>query len=1040
MSPARDDQRQNPPERKQDENRHRIERGLSPKANAPAPLLMINLPLITTLPQNPFLPGSGTLPTRPTSSSSLSLPPKPCSTTLPDTPRANYSNQINVNRAFAPMSKLGSSSSSSTGDDRGRTSATHQSIPKRPRQSSRSRSPPRARGTAMEALHPSHADAQSPIDHQSLKRGVSAMSSEPAQPSSPKMPRFTTSSALRDRDRDNRSVSPPSRDSPLPHRLPPTHPPSYNRFPSSRDSTPALSRDSTETRSTLRSSHSRASSGEMNLSSPLDPRRLPNPRTVSASFADAGGPSRPQQSKARPNLQADSSVAALVNGVLGRLKSSGVVPLDVPGMGSSEAMDISCDEMDVEPAAVIAPPSRPAVLKAEPMDTPSPVLPSAPVAELPQVQKDVVRPDIAREATLAVDPTPTPQTVVFPSSPTVSAASCPSASLSRRLLPEERSLPREFSKDLLPALVKAFTATVESRLEWDACKKDINRLKFNPLLVGDSECPADDKAKAVPPTEPQRPVDPRKRKAMEAAAAAEARVAEREARRKVETRLKEAETRYQEKMSELDWAFMSVHKVMRVDLESLASALQTSFEASRARSQSPTPALGLQIEAPSLVVDGNVAAYVNEDRLHEMESCFLGKLNELRDTSCQAFSTLDGHRMELADTFDDKFERLASVFVKPTDLADHKKAVVSLEERVQSLANQVGVAISKTSEVDKVWTRLTGLEKSVTEVNESEKRYAAVSARVAAMEKEWKAFDAFDKGSGAVIDVNDARHSLRTKLKNMDSNLTLKTEFLETAVDKRIIELESTYNAKIDTMSKTREKKQAAFETTLDERFSSIEASVDTKLKTSETRAEQLVNGVEATLSSRVDSAESAMLGKLEALQASMNQKFLDIQAAHTLQLDAVKGQLVTLVGVNQCLRKALEEERQGRLAAQAGAEKIAQELKAKIASIEQDTPKIREELGKIGESLEVCTVDVLDLQSKYQRVSSDADNYHFLRSSINRTLAEAEGRSRRPGSVGASTGTGSSRSPQSNTNSPQRANQAVPSTQHPKAESQTGL
>ncbi|KAG8907686.1 hypothetical protein FRC00_011681, partial [Tulasnella sp. 408] len=332
---------------------------------------------------------------------------------------------------------------------------------------------------------------------------------------------------------------------------------------------------------------------------------------------------------------------------------------------------------------------------------------------------------MAREATLAVDPTPTPQTAVFPSSPTVSAASCPSASLSRRLLPDERSLPREFSKDLLPALVKAFTASVESRLEWDACKKDISRLKFNPLLVQDSEFPADDKAKVGPPTEPQKTVDPRKRKAMEAAAAAEARVAEREARRKVETRLKEAEVRYQEKMSELDRAFMSVHKVMRVDLESIGSALQASFESSRARSQSPAPALGLQIEAPSLVVDGNVTAYVNEDRLREMESCFQGRLDELRDTSCQAFSTLDEGRMMLADTFDDKFERLASVFVKPADFEDHKKAVESLEERVQSLANQVGAAISNNSEVDKVCTRVTSLEKSVAEASDAERRYAA---------------------------------------------------------------------------------------------------------------------------------------------------------------------------------------------------------------------------------------------------------------------------------------------------------------------------
>ncbi|KAG8890469.1 hypothetical protein FRC00_014288 [Tulasnella sp. 408] len=274
----------------------------------------------------------------------------------------------------------------------------------------------------------------------------------------------------------------------------------------------------------------------------------------------------------------------------------------------------------------------------------------------------------------------------------------------------------------------------------------------------------------------------------------------------------------------------------------------------------------------------------------------------------------------------------------------------------------------------------------------------------------------------------------------MDSNLTLKTEFLETAVDKRITELESTYNAKIDTAGKTLEKKQAAFETTVNGRFSGIEASVDTKLKTSETRAEQLVNGVETTLSSRVGSAESTLLGKLEGLQASVNQKFLDMQAAHTLQLDSVKGQLVTLVGINQCLRKALEEERQGRLAAQASAEKIVQELKAKIANIEQDAPKIREELGKMGESLEVCTVDVLDLQSKYHRVSSDADNYQFLRSSINRTLAEAEGRSRRPGSVGASTGTRPSLSPQSKTNSPQRVDQGDPSTHHHKVESLTGL
>lgn len=767
-----------------------------------------------------------------------------------------------------------------------------------------------------------------------------------------------------------------------------------------------------------------------------DTRRLANPRTASASFVDVGGPSRPQQSKARASLQADSSVAALVNGVLGRLKSSGVVPHDVPGMESSDAMDMSSDEMDIEPA-VVAPPSRPAVFKVEPMETPSPVLPSAPSAELPQVQKDIVRPEIAREATLVVDPNPTPQPVVFPSSPTVSAASCPSASLNRRLLSEERSLPREFSKDLLPALVKAFIGTVESRLEWDSCKKEINRLKFHPLLALESEFPIADKAKVGTSTEPQKPVDPRKRKAMEAAAAAEARVAEREARKKAEARLQEAEYRYQERMSELDWAFMSVHKVMRVDLESLSSALQASFEASRARSQSPAPALGLQIEASSLVVDGNVPSYVNEDRLREMESCFLGKLEELRNTSCQAFSTLDDSRMLLAETFDDKFERLASIFVKPEDLEDHKKAVDSLEERVQTLADQVGVTISNNSEVDKVRSRVTSLEKSrVTEVNEAERRYAVVSARVAVMEKEWRALDPFDKGVGEVIDVSDARHSLRTKLKNMDSNLTLKTEFLETAVDKRITQLESTYDIKIDTMGRTLEKKHAIFESTADERFSSLEASVDTKLKTSETRVEQWAKGAETTLSSRVESAELSLLGKLEAFQASMDQKFLDMQTAHALQLDILKGQATTLVEENQSLRKALDDEHQARLAAQADAEKVAQELKEKVATIEQNTPKMREELEKLGQSLEVCTVDVLDLQSKYQRVSSDADNYHFLRSSINRSLAEVEGRSRRPGSAGASTGGGPSPSPLSNLTGPQRANQAGPSPNRPKVES----
>ncbi|KAG8891876.1 hypothetical protein FRC01_014476, partial [Tulasnella sp. 417] len=133
-------------------------------------------------------------------------------------------------------------------------------------------------------------------------------------------------------------------------------------------------------------------------------------------------------------------------------------------------------------------------------------------------------------------------------------------------------------------------------------------------------------------------------------------------------------------------------------------------------------------------------------------------------------------------------------------------------------------------------------------------------------------------------------------------------------------------------------------------------------------------------------------------------------------------------------LRKNLDEEHQARLAAQADAEKVAQELKEKVATIEQDTPKMREELGKLGQSLEVCAVDILDLQSKYQRVSSDADNYHFLRTSINRSMAEAEGRSRGPGSAGTSTGAGPCLSPRS-----QRANQAGSPTNRPKVEKSDG-
>ncbi|KAG8981198.1 hypothetical protein FRC05_004099 [Tulasnella sp. 425] len=898
----------------------------------------------------------------------------------------------------------------------------------------------------MDAVPSSHIAAQSSIERQSLKRGVSAMSSEPAHPSSsPKMPRFTSSSH---RDRDNRSVSPPSRDSPLPHRLPPTHPPLYNRIPSSRDTTPTLplSRDTMETRPAFRQSHSRGSSGEMTLA---DGRRPGNNRVSSASvvdmgghrvssasFVDVGGPSRPQQSKATGPFSGDVDVAAFVNGVLGRLKNEGVVPHDVPGIPSSDAMDMSSDDMEIE-KDVVAPLPLAAVVKVEPVDASSTVPPSA-LATEPQAQKTTAGPELIRESTLVAEPIPTPQTAVFAASPTVSAISCLSASLNRRLLPEERTLPREFGKDLLPALVKAFTVAVESRIEWDSCRKDVNRLKHCPSSALDPDPQVEDKARAGPSTEPLRPVDPRKRKAMEAAAAAEAKAAEREARKKADARLKEADLRYQETMSELDNAFMSVHKVMRVDLESLAAALQTSFEASRIRSQSPAPALGLQIGAPSLVVDANAASYVNEDRLREIESYFQGKLEDLENKSFQAFSSLDGKRMELAETFDDKFVRLSSVFVKPDDLEahkmdldEHKRAVHSLEERVERLAGRIGAAISNSAEVDKVGARLTSLEKRcVTDVKESERCYTSVNARVAAIEKEWRLFDPFDKSPGEVIDVNDARHSLRTKLKNMDSNLTMKTEFLETAVDQRITQLESTYDTKIDTMGKTLEKQHATFESTAKEKFSKLEGTMDTKVKDSETRFGQWVEGVENKLESRVDSTASSWTARFDALQASMNQQFLDMAAENARQLGILKEQVTTLVADNQSLRKAWEEERDARLSAKADAERVIKVLKDKVATLEEDTLKMQENAIGQNESLDLCWVDVLGLKAKYDSVAKDANSYHLLRRGIDRTLAEVD--ERQPLSARPSFGAGSNVAGRPQMSSPQRASVAGPPSSYP--------
>lgn len=182
---------------------------------------------------------------------------------------------------------------------------------------------------------------------------------------------------------------------------------------------------------------------------------------------------------------------------------------------------------------------------------------------------------------------------------------------------------------------------------------------------------------------------------------------------------------------------------------------------------------------------------------------------------------------------------------------------------------------------------------------------------------------------------------MRTKLKNIDSNLTMKTEFLETAVDQRITQLESTYDTKIDTMGKTLEKQHVTFESTANEKFSKLEATMDTKVKDSETRFGQWAEGVENKLQSRVDSTESSLTAKWDAFQASMNQQFLDMAAENARQLGVLKEQVTTLVADNQSLRKAWEEERDASSAAKADAERVIKVLKDKVATIEEGVLKV---------------------------------------------------------------------------------------------------
>ncbi|KAG8982844.1 hypothetical protein FRB90_006513 [Tulasnella sp. 427] len=471
-----------------------------------------------------------------------------------------------------------------------------------------------------------------------------------------------------------------------------------------------------------------------------------------------------------------------------------------------------------------------------------------------------------------------------------------------------------------------------------------------------------------------------------------------EALRKAESRLRDAEVRYQEKMSEADWSFMQIQRVMRGDLENRVAELQRSaIEALQAaQSPSPIPALGLRIEPQSLVVDANAASYVNEERLREVQAALQSQLADLQERSSQAFSNLDGHRRDLANTFDDKFEELGRCILRREELDRRDKSIKSLEDRVKELLARVTAAAASTGEVDKVGQKVSGLEKShATGMAEVQKRAADLSARIAVVEKEWRAFDAFEKfRPDEVIDINDPRHSLRTKLKNMDGNMTMKIEFLETSIERRINELEAAHKVQIDNITKAAEKKQASFESSADQRLSAFQAKLNEKVEASKARAEKLVTEVENTVSSKVESMESAFLAKLEAFQASMNQKLSDMQAAHALELGKLKEQTGALAEENQTLRAALEEEREARLSAQENAGMGREEIREKLATVQQGSIQMREEVDSHRERLNLCTLDVLELQATVGKCAAEVETSRMLRRNFARCFADVEERS----------------------------------------------
>ncbi|KAG8985155.1 hypothetical protein FRB90_004903, partial [Tulasnella sp. 427] len=827
------------------------------------------------------------------------------------------------------------------------------------------------RDASTDGMSSAYSSARSSFDRQSLKRGASAVSFESSEPS-PKVARFnpSASSLL---NADYRSISPPSRDSPVPHRLPvPIHRPSFKRedipqLSTPRDVTPTYLREPMDYRPNSQSPHSRTSSSEMTVT---DTRRPPS---ALRSSVVSGGASGPQQSGTMDTTR----LSQLLDGLKDTLSQH------AQETRSSDAMDISDDD-EVKPAVVVVPrapcSTAGAVVVAQPVETPSLVLPAVPMSEPPQKQEqnDSVRPEITSAMSLVADPIPIPQTVGFASSPTASAVSCPSFTLIRRQLQEERTLPKEFSKDVLPATIKSCAGAIDARNEWEACKREVQRLRHTRFTF----------------VEPPPNADPRLRAGENQAAEQEARDKYEEAVRKAESRLRDAEARYQEKMSEADWSFMQIQRVMLGGLENRVAELQRSaIEALQAaRSPSPIPALGLQIEPQSLV-DANATSYIDEERLREVQAALQSQLADLHERCSQAFLNLDGKRMDLAEVFDDKFEELGRCVLRHEDLDMRDKSIKSLEDRVKELLARVTAAAASTGEVDKVGQKVSGLEKShATGMAEFQKRAADLSARIAVVEKEWRAFDAFEKfRPDELIDINDPRHSLRTKLKNMDGNMTMKIEFLETSIELRINELEAAHKIQIDNITKAAEKKQASFESSTDQRLSAFQAKLNEKVEASKARAEKLVTEVENTVSSKVESMESAFLAKLEAFQASMNQKLSDMLAAHALESGKLKEQTGALAEENQTLRAALEEEREARLSAQENAGMGREEIREKLATVQQGSIQMREEVDSHRERLNLCTLDVLELQATVGKCAAEAETSRMLRRNFARCFADVE-------------------------------------------------